>query len=348
VKGVLSMAKVLVTAGNVFDPTFDGVCYAVREIIGGVKAVHIFDTTQSAEHAEQGQRSTRIRDILGTVDITTSLIDETNLQEVIPDRIAQLIRNFGTDEIVIDLSNGQKITASVLYAVSTISRINQIYALEFHAKITKEAKVWDLTYDKDWTYTRIHPLREIMNITQSSYVELIYYRDRIESVTSAIEAKNHVFALDAKDRLEHSLVDYFTLSVSDSTTPERLERCVNGLGKICEDIASIWHKCCQREAIITTQANDFNAQVKQIISKWSEYRKQAATSSLDTTDGSVVQIVIPTLAIDTHLEAMRVYRNLASHSKRYYYYTKQDARLALDLTLLLLERLSQSEVFSSC
>jgi hypothetical protein len=47
---------------------------------------------------------------------------------------------------------------------------------------------------------------------------------------------------------------------------------------------------------------------------------------------------------DTHLEAMRVYRNIASHSPRHYLYSKHDARLALDLTLMILERLAQSDI----
>lgn len=340
------MTKILVTAGNVFAPTFDGVCYAVDKVIGGVEAIHIFDTLQSAKYAEENGRGSRIRNILGPVDITTSLVDADNLQKVVPNRLSRLIRDFGVEEIIVDLSNGQKITASVLYAVSTISRIDQIYALEFHVRLTPDTKLCDLTYGEDWDYTQIHPLKEILNITRSSYVELIYYRDRIESITSALQTKNRQFAVDARDRLEHSLVDYFTLSVSDAHSPERLERCVNGLGKICEDTASVWYEYCHREGLITTQATNFNSQVKQIIKRWNEYRKEAAAGNLEVTDKAVTEAVIPTLAVDTQLETMRIYRNLASHSKRYYRYSKHDARFALDSTLLILERIAGSNIIA--
>ena len=338
--------KILVTAGNIFTPTFDSVCHAVKKVADEIEAMHIFDTPQSAEHAEENGRSSRIRGILGPVDITTSLVNSDNLQRIVPNRLSRLIRDFGVDNIIVDLSNGQKITTSVLYAVSTISRIDQIYALEFHVRLTPDTQLSDLTYGEDWNYTRIHPLKEILNITQSSYVELIYYRDRIENIVSALEAKNLQFAVDARDRLEHSLVDYFTWSVSDAYSPERLERCVNGLGKICEDAASAWHQYCRREGLITTQANNFNAQVKQIISRWDKYRKEAADGNLDTTNENVVGAVVPTLAIDNQLETMRIYRNLASHSTRHYRYSKHDARLALDSTLLVLERLADSIIIA--
>lgn len=338
------MPRILVTAGNVFDPTFDGVCYAVRKVLGEVEAMHIFDTVKSADQAEKSQRSSRIRSILGEVDITTSLVTDNNLQTIVPDRIARVIRNYGTDEVIVDLSNGQKITASVLYAVSTISRISHIYALEFYTSLSKETKISDLAYKKDWNYVQIHPLKEILNITQSSYVELVYYRDRITSISSMVEDKNHPFGVDVRDRLEHSLVDYFTLSTSGVASPERLERCVNGLGKICEDVAEIWHEYCLQKGLLSSQANDFSSRVKQIIKQWSDYRKTAAAGGLDITNEAISNCVIPTLVVDNQLEAMRIYRNLASHSKRYYQYTKHDARLALDLTLLILERVAGSDI----
>ena len=105
------MPKILVTAGNVFDATFDGVCYAVKKVLGPIEAIHIFDTNKSAEQAEKSHRNTRVRNIFGEVDITTSLVTDENLQLTIPDRIARIIRSYGIDEVIVDLSNGQKITA---------------------------------------------------------------------------------------------------------------------------------------------------------------------------------------------------------------------------------------------
>lgn len=338
------MPNVLVTAGNVFDPTFDGVCFAVKMVLGGVDAIHIFDTAESATQAESGQRNARIRNILGDIDITTTLINDQNLQKAIPDRLSRLIREYGANEIIVDLSNGQKVTVAVLYAVSTISRIPNIYALEFYTRVTKETRIADLTYPENWQYVQIQPLREILNITQSSYVELIYYRDRIETISELLLKKNRHFAVDVKDKLEHSLIDYFAVSAIHQNSPERLERCVNGLGKICEDVARLWHDFCYKHKLFDKAADNFASRSKQLLSRWDKFRGDAASGKVDYAESLWSAAIVPTLVTDTHLEAMRVYRNLASHSLRHYHYSKHDARLALDLTLMILERLAASTI----
>jgi len=337
--------KVLVTAGNRSETTFLGVCYAVREVLDGVESIYIFDTVESSEYADKTGRCTKVRSILGNIEITTSIITDENLQTIIPEKISRLIRNYGIEDVIVDLSNGQKITAGVLYAVSTISRIPNIFALDFHVQVDKDTRISNLNYPDDWDYVRIQPLKEILNITQSSYVELVYYRDRIETISSSLEGKNLPFATDVKEKIEQSLIDYFTSSVEGGVSQERLARCVNGLGKICEDISIIWYDYCYRNGIITTPAKDFNSRVKQIINQWERYRKEIEIKDRDTKAAEIfIKSVAPTIAADIPLEVMRVYRNLTSHSDRRFNCTKDDARLALDLTLMVLERLSQSEI----
>ena len=147
-----------------------------------------------------------------------------------------------------------------------------------------------------------------------------------------------------RDKLEHSLIDYFAVSTTSHSSPERLERCVNGLGKICEEIAQIWHEYCQKKGLVKGGDTKFATRASQISSAWEKYRGDAVSGKLDSKNSAVANGVLPTLVTDTHLAAMRVYRNLASHGTRFYEYSKQDARLALDLTLMILERMSQSEI----
>lgn len=337
-----SAEAVLILAGNTFAPTFLGACFAANSVLGPIAAVHIFDTAESSASSIQMQREQEIRRLLGPIDVTTTLVEDSNLQTRIPERISHLIRMHGLDQLIVDLSNGQKVTASVLYAVSTISRIPNIYALEFSAKPTTESRVWEMKQGVDWHYVQIHPLREILNITQSSYVELIYYRDRIDRIMSLLREKNEDFAANVHDRLEHSLVDYFAATTAPGS--ERLERCVNGLGKVCEDIAWEWYESGSQAGLLKGRALTFNDKIKQIVSAWDKQRSDASRDQIDVGDPFVSGAILPTLVCDTFLETMRVYRNLASHNKRHYELRKEDARLALDLSLLLLERLSDSTI----
>jgi hypothetical protein len=338
------VSKILVTAGNVNEQNFYGVCYAVKQIVKDIDIVYIFDTIKSAEKAETTQRNLEMRNIFGSIEITTLIVDEDDIQTVIPHRLSRLIREYGASNIVVDLSNGQKIVTAVLYAVSTISRLPNIYHLLLQV-FDRKRTVQEMKHGEEWDYVKIQPLEEVLNITKNSQVELIYYRDRIEHVTNALITLNAPFANDVKIRLEHSLVDYFTISSTDEQDSERLERCINGLGKICEDVSIIWHDFCIQKDIIQSQAKDFSSRVKQIISKWESYRRDLSSNkSYISSDVIVSGTVLPTLVLDVQLETMRVYRNLASHSVSYYQFKRHDARLTLDMTLLILERLSQSDI----
>jgi len=335
---------VLITAGNVVETTFFGVCYAVREVLGNsIDAIHIFDTPLSAAQAEESRRTVRIREMLGDVEIRTRIVTDQSVQMVIPDNLSRLLREFGRDKLIVDLSNGQKLTTSVLYAVATISRLPNIFVLEFAQRPTQDTHIEQLARPSDWDYVRIEPLREILSITHSSHIDLIYYRDRIDEIMSSIQTRNPTFSDEIKDRLDLSLIDYFTTSSVDNNQ-ERLERCINGLGKVCEDVAIQWHRYCCKEQIIATTAHDFNSRVQQIMKRWGDYRKQAASGKLDTSNSVVRDAVIPTLSVDTQLGTMQVYRNMASHSSRYYQLSRADARVAFGLTLLILERVSESAI----
>jgi hypothetical protein len=321
-------------------------------------AIFIFDTQESAQFAASSGRDTKIRAELGEhLEIRSTIVKlEENLQDIVPEKMAGIIREFGLDNVIVDLSNGQKITASVLYAVSTISRIQHIYSLEFVNRPPQNRELKDLE-PNDWKYSRTQPLKEILNITQSSYVELIYYRDRIQKITADIEGKNREFGVDTRNRLDHSLLDYFTLSSLTATQNNqnisqtgRYESCINGLGKICEDIARIWYEYGFQTGLITKEVNTFNGYVDQIVSRWSEFRKQVADDTLEKNYAAIMetikQAVMPTFVIDVQLRAMQTYRNLASHAHRHYEYDKNDTRLALDLTLLILEKLVITPIFT--
>ncbi len=339
-------SRVLITAGNVFQPTFDGVCYAVKTLLGDVDTIEIFDTAESATSAENTQRNQQIIKILGASRINTSIIRDNDAQQTIPNRVAQLIRDYGTTNIIVDLSNGQKFTVSILYAVATITRITNIFALDFKVKPNKDTNITELKYPKEWDYIRINPLEGLLNIAQSSYIELVYYRDKIDELMLKLKNKNVKFGNDVQDRLNHALVNYFAASSLSMKSTDSIEACINSLGKVCEDIVFIWYDYCRKLGIIKTQANAHVAKIRQITSLWEEYRSLASRRELDDTDTMLINVVVPTLGTDILFEAMRIYRNFASHSTHYYKVNRQDARLTLDLTLLALEQLLKSDILA--
>jgi hypothetical protein len=340
------MSEVLITAGNIRENSFNGVCYAVSQMTVDIKVIHILDTEVSALKAEECKRNQSIRRYLGNVEIRSSVITDHDIQQKIPTIISSLIREFSINNVYVDLSNGQKILTGVLYAVATISQIPNIYAIELRPGLDLSKNLQDFTKNEDWKYVSIKPLSEIKNISQSSQIELIYYRDNIQEVINLLERIDRRFALDSRYRLENSLTDYFSALVisDDEKKLDLLERCVNGLGKICEDVAfraiEVFYS---NELIDRNDFKDFNDCINRIYGTLNEIKNPKKNNELKKYPEGIYFL----LALGEQLKMMQVYRNFSSHSDRRYKFNQRDARLALDVTLLILERIGNNIMFQN-
>jgi hypothetical protein len=339
------MSKALITAGNINTNTFSGVCYAISQVLtSDIQVIHILDTEESAQKAELVARNQIIRKYLNNVEIRSSLINDKDLQQNIPARISALIREFGVENVYVDLSNGQKLLTGVFYAVATISQIPNIYAIQLSSKIDRNRTLEEYKISHDWDYIHIEPLSEIKNISQSSQIELIFYRDNIRQVIESLEKVDPRFARDSQYRLENSLTDYFSALVmpdNDDKKLELLERCINGIGKISEDIAiKVYDIFSKNELIKNKSANSFNSYVDQISGVIIEIKKKNKSESSSYPAG-----IDSFLMLGEQLKMMQVYRNFSSHSDRRYTFYQRDARLALDVTLLILDRIAGNQLF---
>lgn len=339
------MNKALITAGAIKENSFKGVCYAVSQLEPDIKIIHIIDTEASAMEADKYKRNQVTRKYFGNIEIRSSLINDHDMQQKIPALLSSLIRDFSIENIYVDLSNGQKILTGVLYAVATISQIPNIYAMELRPGLDLTKSIEDFNKNEDWNYVSIKPLSEIKNISQSSQIELIYYRDNIREVIEMLDKIDPRFSLDSRYRLENSLTDYFSALVmsDDEKKIDLLERCVNGLGKICEDIAFRIFDVFQKNNLISEGiANSNNFVIDKIFSALDNARKSHGDKIQEHSES-----IFPLLALGNQLRIMQIYRNFSAHHDRRYIFCQRDARLALDITLLMLDRIANNLMFQS-
>lgn len=348
------MPYILITAGNKNIETFENVCHAVNHTFS-VDVIYIFDTLESEKIAIESSRTSKIREILGkNVEIRTRRVGESDLQTIIPSSMSKLLQEFKPEDIIVDLTNGQKITASVLYSVAAIARVKQIYSLEMKINprtLSKETRLPDLTHLKDWDYVSIEPLREIHHIARSSQVELVYYRDRINDACESISKKNATLAKDFQRSLHNVLVHYFAVTANDGLDSlERLEDCIAGLGKVCESISKIAYSTYQRIDKTTPADKDFRSRVDFLKPRWDWGHKKISGLEIKKErdyalpEDYVQTIIKPTLTIGAILESVILYRNLAAHPGKPYSFTLDDARFVLSATLLLLEQIGRSNM----
>ena len=353
------MGYVFITAGNVSSATFENVCYAVALTFDSTDIIHIFDTKESEEIAIRDGRTTSIRNILGMdIDIRTSRVNDDSLQTIIPNRISRLMKEFGPSKLIVDLTNGRKITASILYAVAAIARVAKIYSLEMKINprtLSEDVRLPQLERGEQWEYVSIETLEEVNNITRNSQIELIYYRDWINRVCELIQSRNSILAREYRRSLRNALVDYFSASVDNQNRGnyERIENCIVGLGKICEAIAKLAYESYQN-VDSEAKTSDFRTHVNRLTSVWERGQKQLAGLPNNKqkerwTLGPefLEEVVKPTLPLGGLLPGIIVYRNYAAHPGNYYELTIQDARFVLSATLLLLERVGNSNIISS-
>jgi hypothetical protein len=341
---------ILITAGNIRMLTFEIVCRAVQAYWpDGVGFVHVFDTQESFDLAEEKKRDLLLREIFGPqLEIRSSLVDEDNLQTQIPNKMSQILETFSIDQILVDLTNGQKFVISVLYATASISRIKRIYSLLPKVDFSKldHSQLKNLQAGEDYEYIRLEPLLDIQNVARSSFLELVYYRDEIEAVVRALEKQDRDFADDARRVLMHGLSDYFSAAGDQNvdTATEKYTTCVASLGKLCEELAerlyAYFHEVGKAREL---PRPGFNAYVREIGKTLEKVRNIRPPKSLDQVEERLKRIVIA----DGLLDMTKMYRNLSSHPKRLLYSSdRYDAKLNLDATLLFLRRLSETDVLA--
>lgn len=341
---------ILIIPGNTNTLIFEVVCRVVQSLWPDtVGFVHVFDSHESAELAMGEKRDAFLREIFGSqLEIRTSLVDEMDLQLQIPEKISQILGSFPATRVLVDLTNGQKFVASVLYATASISRISRIYSLlpktDFRKLELERLK--QLKEGTDYEYIPLKPLVDIQGIARSSFLELVYYRDEIEDVARQLELQDEDFAHDVRRTLMHALSDYFS-GASDpdaQTAAEKYGVCMASLGKMCEELAEkLYTYLVNFRGAQTLTRPDFNGYVDQVGKILSRIRKTRPPQELDPGDEKLKRLVVG----DGLLEMIRIYRNLAAHPKTHVYRVdRYDAKLNLDASLLLLKRLSETSVLS--
>ena len=332
--------SILVTLGNINLSTFENVCYAVDTVYpGDVDTLLVFDTLESIADGLESKRNQSVRRIFPNIQIRSQVVKEAELQTIIPLTLAKLLREVSTTDVIIDLTNGQKAGTSVLYAVATISRIERIHSLEIKDKRNLGKSLLDLKYQEDWNYTKLQPLKEIDAVAQHSYLELLYYQEEVRLATTVVQDHHREFAQHAARLLTQALEDYFA-GRADET---RYDRSVATVGILCEDIAKALYRYCKRSKKIQAEVFDFAGYINQIQRVLERLRSRKVNWE---EEGHFGQQMVHILPIDLLLRTTAALRNFTAHPTPYKC-RKEEARLMLDIALLMLKRLGETDVLKA-
>lgn len=166
------------TIGNINLHTVELVAKAVRESEPNVKInrVVIFDSAKS-EKLQNEQIEIYRRYFGDFVREGIRINDDGSVDS------AMLFYVFANDEEkIVDLSNGQKSTSSLLFMAANLCQIDRIYYL-----MLKTAPKADMVLGRDYDYIKMKKMDCVGKLAKISYFDLIYYSDELQKLFSESE-----------------------------------------------------------------------------------------------------------------------------------------------------------------
>lgn len=176
------MQNILYTIGNTNLKTVNLVAKAISEnLVDSIDKLVIFETNESYEvHIEQVNY---YKKYLGDFIVETVFIHKNG--SIDADHLNVVFAYTGNKYV--DLTNGNKITSSELYASASLCSIENIYYLFLKTKPN------DLpskpVNGKDYEYIKVKKFQGLVSLAKISYFDLIYYNSEVEKIFTSIPNK---------------------------------------------------------------------------------------------------------------------------------------------------------------
>lgn len=316
------MGNILYTIGNTRIETVDLVAKAVSENFNKkFDEIIIFNTKESSEILSEQYNC--YKKYLGDFIFTNINVDKYgNIDQ-------QKLNNvFSKDGFkVIDLTNGQKTTASLIYMAASLCNIENIYYL----------LIKNLSSDKETTYEYIKmgKFEGIDNLSKINYFDLIYYNEEIDIIFKNI--------VNDKENLFSIIYNGLKTGISEFFKTDDYRSVVNNVTIGNESLIKYL-----KEYIITNQTcieygkeNKVNLENKNTILLLKDFYNSYAYNG---SNKDVLQLcTMPFL-----LESLKQYRNFSAHnSKNKYCFTYDETRTIINLSLEVLKCAKRNKEFWS-
>ncbi|WP_088014537.1 hypothetical protein [Gottfriedia acidiceleris] len=275
-----------------------------------ISKIVIFNSPES--HELLTKQLAIYRRYIGNVRVEEVMLDKVGISD--PKQFSSVFKESG--EKFVDLTNGQKTTAALLYLSACLVGINNIYYLSLS---TQE-------------YIKLPKINNISDLARVSYFELIYY---IEELDSIFENTESVFTKKTYEDIETSIKTFFNegsarSSISDATA--FVEGVILKLVSFLQEYEPAKNFSKENNVQFNTQKDPLGA-VSYFFNLFSKKNEE---------DQSLVSLItLPGL-----LSALRSFRNIAAHSSNTRYDLKIDeVRIVLNMTIESLRRIRSSREF---
>lgn len=315
------MGSILYTIGNTNIKTVNSVAKAISEKFDkqNFDEIIIFNTKQSFEIVKE-QRAI-YKKYLGKLLFTNVDVDEYG--NIDQEELNKVFSKSGFK--VVDLTNGQKTTASLIYMAASLCNIENIYYLL--------SKSINLTDKNEYDYIKMGKFEGISNLAKISYFDLIYYNEEIYKIFGDIHKEKKKFFVKIYKSLKTGISEFFknynyqssifnVVTANESLISYLYEFTINN--SICKDFI-------EKNKIVIKKKDPLVG--LQIFYK--KYSKEGE-------DKKILELCrIPFL-----LGCIKEYRNLSAHgTKTKHNFTNEESRVVINLVLESLRCAKQNEDF---
>lgn len=317
---------ILYTIGNINLHTVELVAKAVREAEPQVviHKVVIFDSTESEKlQNEQVEIYRRyfgnfIRE--GIQIHHDGTVDASMLFRVFSD---------GDEEKIVDLSNGQKSTSSLLFMAANLCQIDRIYYL-----MLKTAPKETMIAGRDYDYIKMRKVDCVSKLAKISYFDLIYYNDEIQRLFSESERRTSGVLKVIYEGLNSGIKEFFSgtdfRSVVANVTIGN-EKIINSLLAFLQYDKECRQYCAKNDISITANRDPVG-----ILTYFSrKYVKNGTKKEI------LALVTVPSL-----VASLREYRNISAHySENNIELTEDQGRIVINLCIEVIKCIHENSNF---
>jgi len=334
----------LILPGNPNLGTIQNVIYFVKAYYKNktdknISKVLFIDTEESVYKAGEnieGVRNEIVRRYLGKVQIESIMINQEDVHQIIPNIISNQKALYKADEIIVDLTNGNKFISNILYASASLSQIKNLFFL--YVAYDKQKELPENLGEGDYTINVVSPMENIETIGNNAYFDIFYYRDKQQEIIEEFKKSNlksnflkNMFAM----QINSAISDYFMGKYTET---------ISLIGQITEELSI---EVCSKiknmaKGKITVQApKDFQSACQWLRVQFCEPIREKNGKNEEYYDYEEKLKYLQN--IDKLVEVIKAYRNLSSHPYDYLR-GKEEAKIVLNNFLYITSIINKSEV----
>jgi hypothetical protein len=330
----------LITAGNPnLDTLASVLVVAQRHFQTKLRKIFLIDTEGSQRDSKgrslEADRIELVRRLTSrTAAIHVRFLERDGIASELPRIVADELRVFPQDEVIVDMTNGTKLLSGLLYATASLLKIEKLFFLAVSSE-ARSKPAEDLA-ENDYRVDVLPPLSEVQRLGPIGYFELIYYREEAER--RLLKLRNAGLQSDYLDRT----LDRAVQSVIETFFLGRFQHCIAEAGQVGEALAMEIFRLISK----TGQANQskvrhqkpkgFEEAITFLRADFCDPLRGKEGVGLEPHELAFKSM----LAADKNLDALRVYRNEASHP-RPDTRSREEAKLCLEILLVLVDDLSR-------